>query len=297
MVAEASASSACSTCCRRSAPTSSSSSGAPASRSSTRSGFPEDGRRRPRRGRHGPRLRHVRGRCARRYARLARTSRSRAIAMRLLTPFPRAALRDRLAGAQGRAGREPGAPLAAAATSRSTSPTRSSDLEQPPVVVSAFAGLGGADVSEATWEAMLDHARLALDGTPPAAVRAVPRGGARYERLQGDRARARAASGRARRSARAAWRRPRSRTSAASPTTARRPIVHHRHVVRRGVDASRSRTWSRGAAARRRRTTSRKIVRDHPQRVRVGADAGRGGRATWPTSLADVRRARRTRCR
>jgi hypothetical protein len=38
------------------------------------------------------------------------------------------------------------------------------DLDAPPRVVSAFAGLGGADVSETTWERMLDHARIALDG-------------------------------------------------------------------------------------------------------------------------------------
>ncbi len=39
-----------------------------------------------------------------------------------------------------------------------------SDLPKPPRIVSAFAGLGGADVSEPTWERMLEHARGALDG-------------------------------------------------------------------------------------------------------------------------------------
>ncbi len=38
------------------------------------------------------------------------------------------------------------------------------DLDRPPRIVSAFAGLGGADVSELTWERMLDFARSALAG-------------------------------------------------------------------------------------------------------------------------------------
>jgi hypothetical protein len=42
-----------------------------------------------------------------------------------------------------------------------------SDLPSPPRVVSAFAGLGGADVAEGTWRRMLDHARGALEGAPP----------------------------------------------------------------------------------------------------------------------------------
>ena len=42
------------------------------------------------------------------------------------------------------------------------------DLGRPPRVVSVFAGLGGADVSEATWERMLEHGRAALtDPLPP----------------------------------------------------------------------------------------------------------------------------------
>jgi len=38
------------------------------------------------------------------------------------------------------------------------------DLTNPPRIVSVFAGLGGADVSESTWEQMLDHGRGALEG-------------------------------------------------------------------------------------------------------------------------------------
>ncbi len=90
------------------------------------------------------------------------------IAMRLLTPFPRAAVRDRLAGAavvlvvnqahhygRGHLTLDVADALA--------------DLPTAPRVVSAFAGLGGADVSEATWEAMLDRARMGLAGAalPP----------------------------------------------------------------------------------------------------------------------------------
>jgi len=93
------------------------------------------------------------------------------VAMRLLTPFPRAALRDRLAGAR-----------AVLVVNQAHHSGRGhltldvvdalSDLEKPPVVVSAFAGIGGANVAEETWEAMLDHARLALAGhrLPPYAM-------------------------------------------------------------------------------------------------------------------------------
>ena len=85
------------------------------------------------------------------------------VAMRLLTPFPRAALRERLAGAK-----------VVLVVNQAHHYGRGhltldvvdalSDLEQPPIVVSAFAGLGGANVSEETWERMLDHAKLARDG-------------------------------------------------------------------------------------------------------------------------------------
>jgi pyruvate/2-oxoacid:ferredoxin oxidoreductase alpha subunit len=85
------------------------------------------------------------------------------IAMRLLTPFPRAAVRERLAGAR-----------AVLVVNQAHHHGRGhltldvadalSDLTEMPRVVSAFAGLGGADVSEPTWEAMLAHASRALDG-------------------------------------------------------------------------------------------------------------------------------------
>jgi pyruvate/2-oxoacid:ferredoxin oxidoreductase alpha subunit len=89
--------------------------------------------------------------------------------MRLLTPFPRAALRDRLAGAR-----------AVLVVNQAHHSGRGhltldiadalSDLDSPPRIISAFAGLGGADVSEPTWEAMLDEAHDALDGPAPPAT-------------------------------------------------------------------------------------------------------------------------------
>jgi pyruvate ferredoxin oxidoreductase alpha subunit len=89
------------------------------------------------------------------------------IAMRLLTPFPRAAVRERLAGAR-----------AVLVVNQAHHHGRGhltldiadalADLDSPPRVIGAFAGLGGADVSEPTWEAMLEDARGALTGaTPP----------------------------------------------------------------------------------------------------------------------------------
>jgi pyruvate ferredoxin oxidoreductase alpha subunit len=85
------------------------------------------------------------------------------MAVRLLTPFPRAAVRERLAGAK-----------VVLVVNQAHHYGRGhltmdivdalSDLEQPPTVVSTFCGVGGANVSEDTWEAMLDHARLALAG-------------------------------------------------------------------------------------------------------------------------------------
>ena len=90
------------------------------------------------------------------------------LAMRLLTPFPREAVRERLANASvvlvvnqaHHVGRGPLTLDVADALANQPGPPR---------VVSAFAGLGGADVSEDTWEAMLDGAREALDGkrVPP----------------------------------------------------------------------------------------------------------------------------------
>ncbi|HEY3214908.1 MAG TPA: hypothetical protein VGK93_00300 [Candidatus Eisenbacteria bacterium] len=87
------------------------------------------------------------------------------IAMRLLTPFPRGAVRRRLEKAR-----------VVLVVNQAHHPGRGHltldvadalcDLAPAPRVVSAFAGLGGADVSEATWEAMLDGARGALAGQP-----------------------------------------------------------------------------------------------------------------------------------
>jgi pyruvate ferredoxin oxidoreductase alpha subunit len=88
------------------------------------------------------------------------------IAIRLLTPFPRDAVRRRLERAK-----------VVLVVNQAHHYGRGhltldiadalSDLPQPPRIVSTFAGMGGADVSEATWERMLDHARGALRGTPP----------------------------------------------------------------------------------------------------------------------------------
>ena len=93
------------------------------------------------------------------------------IAVRLLTPFPRDAVRRRLEHAKvvlvvnqaHHSGRGHLTLDVADALS---------DLPKPPRIVSAFAGLGGADVSERTWERMLEHARGALDGgsLPPWAL-------------------------------------------------------------------------------------------------------------------------------
>ncbi len=88
------------------------------------------------------------------------------IAIRLLTPFPRQAVKRRLEGARvvlvvnqaHHSGRGHLTLDVADAIA---------DLDARPRVVSAFAGLGGADVSEATWEAMLEDARGALEGPPP----------------------------------------------------------------------------------------------------------------------------------
>ena len=87
------------------------------------------------------------------------------IALRLLTPFPRAAVRERLQRAH-----------VVLVVNQAHHYGRGhltldvadalSDLADPPQVVSAFAGLGGADVSEATWEAMLDQARTIPAGSP-----------------------------------------------------------------------------------------------------------------------------------
>jgi pyruvate ferredoxin oxidoreductase alpha subunit len=93
------------------------------------------------------------------------------IAMRLLTPFPSAAVRRRLEGAKvvlvlNQAHHHGRGHLTLDIADAL------SDLASPPRIVSAFAGMGGADVSVATWERMLDHARGALQGRqmPPYAI-------------------------------------------------------------------------------------------------------------------------------
>jgi pyruvate ferredoxin oxidoreductase alpha subunit len=85
------------------------------------------------------------------------------IAVRLLTPFPRQAVQRRLAGARvvlvvNQAHHHGRGHLTLDVADAL------SDLETRPRIVSAFAGLGGADVSEATWEAMLADARQSLEG-------------------------------------------------------------------------------------------------------------------------------------
>ncbi|MBI5837082.1 MAG: hypothetical protein HZB25_07545 [Candidatus Eisenbacteria bacterium] len=89
------------------------------------------------------------------------------LAMRLLTPWPRDAVRDRLAKAKvvlvlNQAHHHGRGHLTLDIVDSL------SDLRNPPRVVSAFAGLGGADVSEATWELMLESAKPALEGRPVA---------------------------------------------------------------------------------------------------------------------------------
>jgi pyruvate/2-oxoacid:ferredoxin oxidoreductase alpha subunit len=99
----------------------------------------------------------------------ARTGTSLAgLAIRLLTPFPREQVKERLKGAK-----------VVLVVNQAHHSGRGhltldvvdalSDLPNPPRVVSVFAGIGGADVSEATWAAMLDSGRTALAGVtlPP----------------------------------------------------------------------------------------------------------------------------------
>ena len=85
------------------------------------------------------------------------------LAIRLLTPFPREAVREKLRRAHAvlvvnqahHAGRGHLTLDVADALN---------GLPVVPPIVSAFAGIGGADVSEATWEAMLDSGRRSLAG-------------------------------------------------------------------------------------------------------------------------------------
>lgn len=93
------------------------------------------------------------------------------IAMRLLTPFPREAVRQRLERAK--------VILIVNQAHHHGRGHLTLDIADAmcgasahPLLVSAFCGLGGADVSVSTWEAMLEHACGALRGhaTPPYAI-------------------------------------------------------------------------------------------------------------------------------
>ncbi|HEV2106351.1 MAG TPA: hypothetical protein VGU27_11555 [Candidatus Eisenbacteria bacterium] len=99
------------------------------------------------------------------------------LALRLLNPFPRAAIRDRLRRAR--------AVLVVNQAHHSGRGHLTLDvadalvnLERGPQVLSAFCGLGGADVSEATWEAMLDYGARVLAGEAPADGRTFHEGAA-----------------------------------------------------------------------------------------------------------------------
>jgi pyruvate ferredoxin oxidoreductase alpha subunit len=93
------------------------------------------------------------------------------IAIRLLSPFPRNAIREQLANAK-----------VVLVVNQAHHHGRGhltldivdalSDLPNPPKVVSTFAGMGGADVSVSTWEQMLLHAAGALHdkSIPPYAI-------------------------------------------------------------------------------------------------------------------------------
>jgi pyruvate/2-oxoacid:ferredoxin oxidoreductase alpha subunit len=85
------------------------------------------------------------------------------LAIRLLTPFPRAAMREKLRRAR-----------AVLVVNQAHHQGRGhltldvadaiAGLERPPAIASAFCGMGGADVSESTWEAMLGLGRRVLKG-------------------------------------------------------------------------------------------------------------------------------------
>ena len=87
------------------------------------------------------------------------------LAMRLINPFPREAVRKRLANAK--------VVLVVNQAHHSGRGHLTLDiadalagLDKQPRIVSAFAGMGGADVSESTWEAMLDEGRDAIAAAP-----------------------------------------------------------------------------------------------------------------------------------
>ena len=87
------------------------------------------------------------------------------IAMRLLNPFPREAVRKRLANAKvilvvNQAHHSGRGHLTLDVTDALHG------IDKPARVVSAFCGMGGADVSESTWETMLDEAKDAITTAP-----------------------------------------------------------------------------------------------------------------------------------
>jgi pyruvate/2-oxoacid:ferredoxin oxidoreductase alpha subunit len=91
------------------------------------------------------------------------------MAIRLLTPFPREAVRERLKKASvvlvvNQAHHHGRGHLTLDIADALC------DLDTVPRIIGAFAGLGGADVSEPTWEAMLAEAKDALDGPAPPAT-------------------------------------------------------------------------------------------------------------------------------
>jgi pyruvate ferredoxin oxidoreductase alpha subunit len=90
------------------------------------------------------------------------------MAMRLLTPFPREAVRRQLRRAKVVLVVNQAHHHGRGHLTLDTADALS-NLDGAPRIVSAFAGLGGADVSEATWESMLDFARSAAAGAamPP----------------------------------------------------------------------------------------------------------------------------------
>lgn len=99
------------------------------------------------------------------------------IAMRLLTPFPRAAVRDLLQRARLVLVVNQAHHWGRGHLTLDVSDTLI-NLEQRPRVLSAFAGLGGADVSETTWNSLLEHGRKALGGEPVSDARVFHEGAA-----------------------------------------------------------------------------------------------------------------------
>jgi len=88
------------------------------------------------------------------------------LCIRLLSPFPREAVREKLRRARvvlvvNQAHHQGRGHLTLDVADALI------NLPSPPAVVSTFCGMGGADVSESTWEAMLDNGRRALAGDMP----------------------------------------------------------------------------------------------------------------------------------